>query len=101
MAEHTPGPWIVVGSGFMVSTCANHKRCQAIDATRSGYTRDEDNANAHLIAAAPELLAALKEIAKGKGEFSRDPLEHASNTIDSMKAIANAAIAKAQGKEST
>ena len=62
MAEHTPGPWIVVGSGFMVSTCADHERCQAIDATRSGYNRDEDVANTHLIAAAPELLTALEAI---------------------------------------
>lgn len=38
------------------------------------------------------MLEALQEIAKGQGAFSRDPLEHASNTIDNMKEIANEAI---------
>jgi len=41
------------------------------------------------------LLSALQEISKGEGVFSRDPLEHASNTINSMKEMARAAIAKA------
>ena len=34
------------------------------------------------------LEAALREIAKGAGPFSRDPLTHAFNCIESMKAIA-------------
>jgi hypothetical protein len=38
---------------------------------------------------------ALEEIAKGAGPYSRDPLEHASNTIDAMKSIAVEAL---QGK---
>ena len=46
-----------------------------------------------------ELLEALKEIAKGTGGFSRDPLEHASNCIDYMKGLAEKAIAKAEGSE--
>ena len=39
-----------------------------------------------------ELRAALEKIAEGKGAFSLDPLTHASNTIDDMKALANAAL---------
>lgn len=39
-----------------------------------------------------ELLEALKEIAKGEGAYSRDPLTHAGNTITSMKNIATEAI---------
>lgn len=38
------------------------------------------------------LRAALTEIAKGEGRFSRDPLEHASNTVDDMKAMARKAL---------
>ena len=34
------------------------------------------------------LRAALSEISKGEGAFSRDPLTHATNTIESMKQIA-------------
>ena len=39
-----------------------------------------------------DLLTLLREIAKGEGEFSRDPLVHAENCIESMKALARAAI---------
>lgn len=39
-----------------------------------------------------KLETALREIQKGEGRFSTDPLEHASNTIDDMKAIATAAL---------
>ena len=70
-----------------------------------------DAKNAPLLAAAPdmaakidrieavngELLAALEEIAEGAGPFSMDPLTHAGNTIEAMKEIARAAIAKAKG----
>ena len=38
---------------------------------------------------------ALEEISKGEGAFSRDPLTHASNTIESMKRIAQEALKKA------
>ena len=47
--------------------------------------------------AAPDLLEVLEEIAKGEGAFSRDPLTHCSNTVESMKKIALAAIAKTKG----
>jgi len=53
---------------------------------------------AALYAAAPAMLEALKEISRGAGPFSRDPLTHADNCIDAMKALALEAIAKAEGK---
>lgn len=40
------------------------------------------------------LLKALEKIAKAEGPFSRDPLQHATNTIQDMVAIAEAAIDK-------
>ena len=48
-----------------------------------------------LHAAAPDLLKALEEIAKGEGAFSRDPLTHAENVIEHAKETARAAIRKA------
>lgn len=48
-----------------------------------------------------EAREALREIAKGEGRFSRDHLEHAENTIEDMKALANAALGKEAGKEGT
>ena len=42
------------------------------------------------------LVEALREIVKGEGEFSRNPLTHAENTIDNMKEIARAALKQAE-----
>lgn len=39
-----------------------------------------------------ELEEVLAEIAKGEGRYNADKLQHAVNTIDDMKAIANKAI---------
>ena len=39
-----------------------------------------------------QLAEALREIAKGEGAYSMDRLEHASNTIDNMKQLAEAAL---------
>ena len=69
---------------------------------RSVYARDRVTASPRPASvAAPrainaQLLEALREIAKGEGRFSRDPLTHASNTIEDMKAIAEAAIRAAE-----
>lgn len=45
-------------------------------------------------------MDALREIAKGAGPYSRDPLTHASNTIDAMRAIAKDALAAIKSAES-
>ena len=88
--KYTPGPWTVhinyTGANFTI-----------FDADGNYAKTDGDTleANAALIKAAPELLVALEEISRGAGAYSRDPLIHASNCIDEMKAIAKAAIAKA------
>jgi hypothetical protein len=38
------------------------------------------------------LQEALSEIEKGEGRYSRDPLTHASNTIEDMRELARAAV---------
>lgn len=43
-----------------------------------------------------EMLEALKFIAEGRGAFSLDPLQHATNTINEMKEVARQVIAKAE-----
>lgn len=103
--KHTPGPWkSVIGIGKKLGvrdsggficflTTPNHYTGQD---ERYFQEMSEWQANAALIAAAPDLLAALKEIGLGNGTYSRDPLQHASNTIEAMKEIARAAIAKAE-----
>ncbi len=41
-----------------------------------------------------ELREGLREIARGEGAFSRDRLTHCHNTVDNMKEIARALVAK-------
>lgn len=62
MNKHTPGPWFIRGpwgeTGFHVASgkkgmCFHVAGCE-------GRPGDENNANARLIAAAPDLLAACK-----------------------------------------
>jgi len=52
-----------------------------------------------LLSQRDDLLKACEEIAKGEGRFAESQLEHASNTIEDMKEIANAAIAKSKGEK--
>ena len=63
MTQHTPGPWLV-WSGFpdcRVTVAIGSVRAPYIAKINAG--RDEYRENARLIAAAPDLLAALEVIA--------------------------------------
>ena len=44
------------------------------------------------VEAAERLREALTIIARGEGRYSRDPLTHASNTIEDMVQVATAAL---------
>lgn len=94
MSEHTPGPWRAYEPDYLKTTdreLGPYFFIEAGDAALSlggfhlaGYLTPAD---AHLIAAAPELLAAL--IAMDAEFLARDD--------DPVKARARAAIAKATG----
>ena len=64
MSKHTPGPWNIMGSTFAYTIGANGIRI----ATTSNIVHEgsigvhEEEANARLIAAAPDLFEALKEL---------------------------------------
>lgn len=69
--EHTPGPWKLVDcrreDGIGHIQIANHKEGVGIAEIRHRYGFspqwiDECKANAHLIAAAPDLLKSLQEL---------------------------------------
>ena len=84
--EHTQGPWRIDGKtrfgDFTIAAGESVKTCQFIAKTQS-------EANARLIAAAPELLKALKELCADK--YLADPINS-----DRMK-NARVAISKVGG----
>ena len=101
MGEHTPGPWKVITSnsyndqiqgsdGKGIADCFDERDWRAIQRRRVSYdfSPGEAEANARLIAAAPEMLEALEESVKmhlPEGSMCRKR--------------AQAAIAKATGAE--
>jgi hypothetical protein len=96
MTTHTPGPWVAVDGDIF--TEHRHKPIVAStfedgEPMGTGITRDAAFANAALIAAAPDLLAALEELLWAA---ARTSLETDGDYSDAF-AAARAAIAKAQG----
>jgi hypothetical protein len=94
MAGHTPGPWYCSPEADLhrigVYTGKNEETI-ICDVSDEDLTRDEEcEANAYLIAAAPEMLAALRQFEA----WDQDP--HASETAAAlMRREVHAAIAKA------
>ena len=106
----TLGKWIVVNAEVLsgdrlVANCGGYS-------TNYKLTREENIANAELIASAPDLLAentrlkainqelleALKEIEKGEGAFSLDHFKHLENCFLNMQRLAREAIALAESE---
>lgn len=103
MSKHTPGPWKLhrIDSDTVFVTEDRIARGESIP----GYNRklvemphwsddnyDEKMANTRLIAAAPELLEALKKVFE---DYASPDWRNLSTNIDLMKA----AIAKAEGTD--
>lgn len=107
MSKHTPGPWKVDAMGNVWS--ADTKVCEMSEhpVIASGCYRektdDEHRANARLIAAAPELLEALRDCVKWYGNRTNDdfrnddslrPIDQQPPEIQrAMRAIAKAKAA--------
>lgn len=92
MAAHTPGPWYVDGDGHVTANADDeHGICRPIICERvMGFSGDEA-ANARLIAAAPEMLEALR-----KAHSAISDLDHIDNEVarDIYDLIAKATGAK-------
>jgi hypothetical protein len=90
--KHTPGPWFAKRAGdgryFEWYVGRDGGNCSIAEDITDPVTRDPSEANAHLIAAAPDLLEALKMMMEGGLE---GPTSQATET-------ALAAIAKAEGR---
>ena len=96
---HTPGPWVIDNS-IRTAVNAGKKHIAMVNFYKTSdkeisIDEKENEANARLIAAAPELLAACK--AALRDEMSAR-LEAAGGLSDETVAMLEAAIAKAEGK---
>lgn len=111
-AKYTPGPWVLTGRVHPVGDAGDETDlycgsvypepwrgsvCSIQSADHiDGISREEAEANATLIAAAPDLLYALERIANGQemvGEFTH------ADVVLRYQEIARAAIAKATGEQ--
>lgn len=92
---HTPGPWIVTPDDYAVYETDDHGQRGETVCVLSGYGSNKSlrNANARLIAAAPELLAALEEFCRECDGYLDGNDGHPWGTL--LKG--RAAIAKATG----
>src|ERR1700749_2267266 len=101
-AKHTPGPWIIDCAGDM----DGYSTVRVADGSENGRIETQPiatiyaDADAHLIAAAPELLAALAELTgRVEGLLASDP-----DTAEVWRKVgyehrrAQAALAKARGE---
>lgn len=99
-SNHTPGPWRTFNWKGQETIVQNHVGQAIADCDVNRYLElSAKQANARLIAAAPELLEALQSII----EFANDPcgalhtVRQFRNQIEYERALS--AIAKATGKQ--
>lgn len=102
--SHTPGPWMfslhAIAPEYSIWTAddkANPKHIATVSA--SPPNRALSGANARLIAAAPELLEALRDIEKWAEQATHTKAgeqEHFGGELRACFKIARAAIAKAE-----
>ena len=105
MTKHTPGPWMVESDGkedatVTAFTAVHHNPvyiCRVYGEgvlARAGDSTEERAANAALIASAPDLLAALRELLSECIDTDGSLLRPTQYVVDR----ASAAIAKAEGR---
>jgi hypothetical protein len=99
MSKHTPGPW-GIDEGMSVWIMAGPLHVATIPRAADG---DWSPANARLMAAAPEMLEALKQIAGALEDWASIPPPR-DNTGEERAlvvaaALARAVAAKAEGEE--
>ncbi len=86
--EHTPGPWRIGDAG---NTVFGPKTDRPSPQTIATLSVIDHEANGRLIAAAPEMLAALKEIERINNNGERDAMD--------IEKIYRAAILRAEGSK--
>lgn len=98
--KHTPGPWVARKIDFHVTIyteAANYDQYQICEVWNAGPKTGDDglliecNANADLIAAAPEMLKALQDI----NYLATNPNSELGELFEQIKKLTSIAINKA------
>lgn len=105
MSRHTPGPWYVLPDESQIDDYRVNIACLNGE-VGCAYTKDsidvspEETANAHLIAAAPELLGAAKAALRWFEQVPIAELEEAEDAIEENAPFRelSKAIAMAEGR---
>ena len=95
MSEHTPGPWKILESDSRMEICSDDYGYIAGVTLVPDTPRETVRADFDLIAAAPDMLAALNIAEMILSHSNRLPLEG----YDSDMVVIRKAIAKAEGRE--
>lgn len=93
-AQHAPGPWSI--NRTHVLSTVHGKRYLVANVHNVNFTKEANAANARLIAAAPDLLAALELIIRANDAPPGATIGEAV-VCQSYAQLARAAIAKATG----
>jgi len=103
--KHTPGPWDI-SQGYIWASARKVANLSDGTAFEGAWTDPEQNANASLIAASPDLLAALRAVlplaqeAMAARRHGGDPDDAATLAMfEADMAAAVGAIAKAEGRQ--
>ena len=91
--QHSPGPWAQAPLSAVEILGPDETMIATSRYGMNGISREQAVANARLIAAAPELLAALQELNRAVRQFT-----NADESDWPELVAARAAIAKATGK---
>jgi len=95
--KHTPGPWRLNAGNETEIMSARRNVARAHCGAMTGIRVDEAEANARLIAAAPDLLAACEALLQSVAYAIAAQDAPAQSTMRANLANALAAIAKAKG----
>ena len=101
MSKHTPGPWVVVGSrtkyveARLVGSLMQEVAACGPTMADEGYGQQQE-ANARLIAAAPDLLEALQDV---DALWMHHSVAHGDGKIGPLHEKVIAAIARATGEQ--
>jgi hypothetical protein len=97
MSKHTPGPWVAKPDP---NACQPDDWCVGLSGSEANIDKVAvcSKQDAHLIAAAPDLLEALKKVNDAACYASEEDTETREAALLMIGQLARAAIARAEGE---